>query len=89
MGARPEIADEVTDQLIFAAWNEPEDPSKGFKFCYLNQDSVKRLKEKGEANLATEEVEYEGSIVHQIKDAIGLQDNLGIKSKMPLACRTV
>ncbi|WAR61971.1 hypothetical protein PtB15_14B64 [Puccinia triticina] len=78
-GARLGIADEVTDQFC-AAWNEPENPSKGFKFLYLTQDSVKRLKEKGEENVVTEEVEYEGQLVHQIKAVIGSQDGLGVES---------
>ncbi|WAR55326.1 hypothetical protein PtB15_6B65 [Puccinia triticina] len=78
-GARLGIADEVTDQFC-AAWNEPENPSKGFKFLYLTQDSVKRLKEKGEENVVTEEVEHEGQIVHQIKAVIGSQDGLGVES---------
>ncbi|KAI9623844.1 hypothetical protein H4Q26_017120 [Puccinia striiformis f. sp. tritici PST-130] len=78
-GARLGIADEVTD-LFCAAWNEPENPSKGFKFLYLTQDSVKRLKDKGEENVVTEEVEYEGQTVHQIKAVIGSQDGLGVES---------
>lgn len=78
-GARLGIADEVTD-LLCAAWNHPENPSKGFKFLYLTQDSMKRLGEKGAESVVTEEVQHEGQVVHQIKAVIGCQDGLGVES---------
>ncbi|OAV88065.1 hypothetical protein PTTG_29169 [Puccinia triticina 1-1 BBBD Race 1] len=51
-----ELAQKLGVPHFCAAWNELENPIKGFKFLYLTQDAVKRLKEKGEENLVTEEV---------------------------------
>ncbi|MBW0484104.1 hypothetical protein O181_023819 [Austropuccinia psidii MF-1] len=78
-GARLGIAEEVTD-LLSAAWIEPDDPTKGFKFLYLTQDAKIRLKEKVEESVVTEEVEYQGQRVHQIKAVIGIEDGLGVES---------
>ncbi|KAH9821615.1 acetyl-CoA carboxylase [Melampsora americana] len=78
-GARLGIADEVTD-LFSAAWNEADQPEKGFKFLYLTSEAMSRLKEKGGESVMTEEVEHEGQMVHKIQAIIGLQDGLGVES---------
>ncbi|KAI8443300.1 acetyl-CoA carboxylase [Phakopsora pachyrhizi] len=78
-GARLGVADEVIDQFS-AAWHDAENPSKGFKFLYLTPDALGRLREKGDQSVVTEDIDHEGTKVHQIKAIIGLQDGLGVES---------
>lgn len=78
-GARLGIAEELTD-LFKAAWNDPKNPDKGFKYLYLTAEDHGRLRSKGEGSVVTKEIEEDGEVRYQITDIIGLQDGLGVES---------
>lgn len=78
-GARLGIADELVD-LFRAAWNDPADSAKGFKYLYLTAEDYGRLKNKGDGSVVVRQIEEDGEVRYQITDIIGLQDGLGVES---------
>jgi acetyl-CoA carboxylase/biotin carboxylase 1 len=76
-GARMGLADEVLS-IFSCAWNDADQPDKGFKYLYLTHDMFLKLGEKV-STIRSEEIEDEGERRHKITDIIGLQEGLGVE----------
>ncbi|EJU03511.1 acetyl CoA carboxylase [Dacryopinax primogenitus] len=77
-GARMGLAEEAVG-LFSVAWNNPNQPDKGFKYLYLTPENLSKLNEKGASSLRTIQIEEEGEVRHKITDIIGLQEGLGVE----------
>lgn len=77
-GARMGLATEVQDAFN-VEWIDAEDPTKGFKYIYLNEVDYKRL--KASDSIVAESVPHptEGR-VYKIVDIIGSQIGLGVEN---------
>lgn len=78
-GARIGIAEELIP-LFKVAWNDDNDPTKGFEYLYLDDDGINTLKKYGkEASVVTERTVEFGVIRHRITAIIGADDGLGVE----------
>lgn len=73
-GARLGIAEELIPHYK-VAWNDPENPSAGFKYLYLDDAG----KERFDKSVITEEVVEEGEKRHKIVTIVGSEDGLGVE----------
>ncbi|KAG0240329.1 acetyl-coenzyme-A carboxylase [Actinomortierella wolfii] len=82
-GARIGLASEVIN-LFHSCWNDPANPSKGFKYIYLTDDGLKQLQAQeertGKKSVITETVVEDGETRHKITDVIGVVDGLGVEN---------
>ncbi|CEP61144.1 acetyl-CoA carboxylase ACC1 LALA0_S02e07712g [Lachancea lanzarotensis] len=78
-GARIGIAEELVP-LFKVAWNDPENPAKGFQYLYMTSEGLAELKtQRKENSVVTERVVEEGEERHVIKAVIGADDGLGVE----------
>lgn len=77
-GARIGMADELIPYLN-VAWNDPQEPEKGFKYLYLTPEVKKRLDERKKQEVITELVHEDGEERHKITTVIGAKDGLGVE----------
>lgn len=73
-GARLGIAEELVPHYK-VAWNDPETPTTGFKYLYLDDAAKKRF----EKSVITEEVVEDGEKRHKIVTIVGAEDGLGVE----------
>lgn len=76
-GARIGLAEEVKS-LFRVAWEDPEEPDKGFKYIYLSTEDYSKI-----ANLNSVRailIEDEGEPRYKITDIIGKEDGLGVEN---------
>lgn len=83
-GARVGLATEVK-ACLRVAWNNPDDPSKGFKYLYLTPEDYESISARatvmsgGPALRACLRVEDDGERRWQLTDVVGLEDGLGVE----------
>ncbi|KXS21117.1 hypothetical protein M427DRAFT_93711 [Gonapodya prolifera JEL478] len=79
-GARIGLADEIQARFKIA-WNDPNDPSKGFKYIYLTQQDVVNLRDSsGTLPVFTEAIEENGETRFKITEIVGKQHGLGVEN---------
>ncbi|KAF9175178.1 acetyl-coenzyme-A carboxylase [Mortierella sp. AD011] len=82
-GARIGLANEVIS-LFNSCWNDPANPSKGFKYLYLNEAGLKQLNAQeertGKKSVITEEIVEDGETRYKITDVIGATNGLGVEN---------
>ncbi|KAG0277801.1 acetyl-coenzyme-A carboxylase [Linnemannia exigua] len=82
-GARIGLASEVIG-LFNSCWNDPSNPSKGFKYIYLTDAGLKQLEAQeersGKKSVLTETIVEDGETRHKITDVIGAVDGLGVEN---------
>ncbi|KAJ2960745.1 hypothetical protein NQZ79_g3986 [Umbelopsis isabellina] len=78
-GARIGLADEFISQFK-AAWNEPENPSAGFKYLYLTPEVNRTVTQGAQPTIITEEIVDEGETRYRITDVIGSTHGLGVEN---------
>lgn len=78
-GARMGLADEFISQFK-AAWNDPENPSAGFKYLYLTPEINRTVNQNGQPSIITQEIVDDGETRFRITDVIGSTDGLGVEN---------
>ncbi|TRY78898.1 hypothetical protein TCAL_01701 [Tigriopus californicus] len=79
-GARIGLAKEVME-LFRVAWEDPDDPEKGFKYLYLTSDDYLALKDKSsEPIVHTELIQEEGESRFKITDIVGQANDIGVEN---------
>ncbi|KAI9204928.1 acetyl-CoA carboxylase [Polychytrium aggregatum] len=80
-GARIGLADEVANRFKIA-WVDPNVPSKGFKYLYLDETDYNTLvvNSKDSPSCNIERVEDDGEIRYKIVDIIGRVHGLGVEN---------
>ncbi|KAJ3097342.1 acetyl-coenzyme-A carboxylase [Phlyctochytrium bullatum] len=79
-GARIGLADEVTSRFK-VAWQVPENPSKGFRYLYLDAEGFNDLVVSAPTpSVNVEMIEDEGEIRYRIVDIIGQTHGLGVEN---------
>lgn len=80
-GARIGIAEEVM-ALFRVAWNNKENPAKGFKYLYVTPDDYQLLTQGGKASVKADLVKDEesGEDRYMITDVIGAADGIGVEN---------
>lgn len=76
-GARIGLAEEVK-HLFKIAWEDPDEPDRGFKYLYLTTEDYSKI-----ANLNSVRailIEDEGEPRYKITDIIGVDDGLGVEN---------
>ncbi|XP_063700172.1 acetyl-CoA carboxylase isoform X3 [Culicoides brevitarsis] len=76
-GARIGLAEEVK-ALFRVAWEDQDEPEKGFKYIYLTTDDYSKIANKNSVRAIL--IEDEGEPRYKITDIIGLQDGLGVEN---------
>ncbi|XP_013400503.1 acetyl-CoA carboxylase isoform X2 [Lingula anatina] len=76
-GARIGLAEEVK-HLFKVAWEDAQNPDKGFKYLYLSPEDFKKVSPLN--SVRAELVEDEGESRYKIKDIIGKDDGLGVEN---------
>jgi acetyl-CoA carboxylase/biotin carboxylase 1 len=70
--------------LFNSCWNDPSNPSKGFKYIYLTDAGLNQLKTQeertGKKSVITETIVEDGETRHKITDVIGVVDGLGVEN---------
>ncbi|KAL5289420.1 hypothetical protein ACFFRR_009517 [Megaselia abdita] len=74
-GARIGLAKEVISKYKIA-WEDPEDPEKGFKYVYLTSEDNAQISD----SVKTVLIEDEGETRFKIVDTIGKDDGLGVEN---------
>ncbi|KAB8527784.1 hypothetical protein FH972_025436 [Carpinus fangiana] len=77
-GARIGMAEELISYFN-AAWNDPANPEKGFKYLWITPEVKKRFEDGKQKAVITEKVLEDGEIRHKITTIIGLEDGLGVE----------
>nr|CAG8435070.1 14004_t:CDS:2 [Entrophospora candida] len=77
-GARIGLADEIID-LFNVAWIDKENPTKGFKYLYLDSETYKQLNQNDRKSVIAEEIVEEDELRYKITDIIGINDGLGVE----------
>lgn len=78
-GARIGIADELLP-LFSVAWNESEDPTKGFDYLFLTPENYDSLVKSGKKDaVITERIVENGEERHKIVTIVGAEDGLGVE----------
>mmetsp|Transcript_9843 Transcript_9843/g.16193 ORF Transcript_9843/g.16193 Transcript_9843/m.16193 type:complete len:2349 (-) Transcript_9843:1208-8254(-) len=81
-GARIGLASEVKD-VFSVEWNDPLNPSKGFKYLYLDEATYRTLSERKSVQCEPVDVTLEDGQVerrYKIVDIIGAQHGLGVEN---------
>ncbi|KAK3798057.1 hypothetical protein RRG08_034617 [Elysia crispata] len=76
-GARLGVADELK-HMFRVAWNDPNDPEKGFKYLYLRPDDFKKVSTMN--SVRAELIEDDEESRYKITDIIGKEDGIGVES---------
>lgn len=76
-GARIGLAEEVKS-LFRVAWEDPDEPDKGFKYLYLSTEDYAKLANKNSVRAIL--IEDEGEARYKITDIIGEKDGLGVEN---------
>ncbi|NWX44118.1 ACAC carboxylase, partial [Steatornis caripensis] len=76
-GARIGLAEEIR-HMFHVAWEDPEDPYKGYKYLYLTPQDYKKVSALNSVHC--EHVEDNGESRYKITDIIGKEDGLGIEN---------
>lgn len=76
-GARIGLAEEVK-ALFKVAWEDQDEPEKGFKYIYLTTEDYSKIANKNSVRAIL--IEDEGEPRYKITDIIGLQDGLGVEN---------
>ncbi|CAI1647626.1 hypothetical protein SEUBUCD650_0M03390 [Saccharomyces eubayanus] len=78
-GAKLGIAEELIP-LFHVAWDDPSDPTKGFKYLYLTPNDMKHLKDTGkEKSVIVEHRMFYGEERYIIKTIVGSEEGLGVE----------
>ena len=75
-GARIGLAEEVKGQFQ-VAWNNPDDPSKGFQYLYFSEAEYQKLSATN--SIIAEKIEVGGEVRYQLTDVIGMKPDLGVE----------
>uniref|UniRef100_W4VRL7 Putative acetyl-coa carboxylase n=1 Tax=Corethrella appendiculata TaxID=1370023 RepID=W4VRL7_9DIPT len=76
-GARIGLAEEVKS-LFKIAWEDPDDPGKGFKYLYLNTEDYSKIANSNSVRAIL--IEDEDEPRYKITDIIGQTDGLGVEN---------
>lgn len=76
-GARIGLAEEVKS-LFRVAWEDPDEPDKGFKYLYLTTDDYHKISNLNSVHAIL--IEDEGEQRYKITDIIGKQDGIGVEN---------
>lgn len=76
-GARIGLAEEIR-HMFHVAWEDPDDPYKGFKYLYLTPQDYKKVSALNSVHC--EHVEDEGESRYKITDIIGKEEGLGVEN---------
>uniref|UniRef100_A0A8C4R7C5 CoA carboxyltransferase N-terminal domain-containing protein n=1 Tax=Eptatretus burgeri TaxID=7764 RepID=A0A8C4R7C5_EPTBU len=76
-GAHIGLAEEIK-HMFNVAWNDSNDPYKGFKYLYLTPQDYKRVSHMN--SVQCEHVEEDGESRYKITDIIGKDDGLGVEN---------
>ncbi|XP_066991423.2 acetyl-CoA carboxylase isoform X2 [Anabrus simplex] len=76
-GARIGLAEEIK-QLFRVAWEDPEEPDKGFKYLYLTAEDFTKVSSMNSVHAVL--IEDEGEPRYKITDIIGKEDGLGVEN---------
>ncbi|KAL9876922.1 acetyl-CoA carboxylase isoform 1-T1 [Glossina fuscipes fuscipes] len=76
-GARIGLAEEVKS-LFRVAWEDPEEPDKGFKYLYLSTEDYAKVANQNSIRAIL--IEDEGEPRYKITDIIGKDDSLGVEN---------
>ncbi|XP_052899542.1 acetyl-CoA carboxylase [Anopheles moucheti] len=76
-GARIGLAEEVKS-LFKVAWEDPEEPEKGFKYLYLTTEDYSKIANSNSVRAIL--IEDEGEPRYKITDIIGKTDGLGVEN---------
>lgn len=77
-GARIGMAEELIPHFS-VAWNDAQNPEKGFKYLYLTTENKKRFVDGKRKDVLTEEIKEDGEVRHKITTIIGAEDGLGVE----------
>ncbi|KAI8984589.1 acetyl-CoA carboxylase [Mycotypha africana] len=78
-GARIGLAEELMNKFN-VAWNEPGNPSSGFKYLYVTPEVYNLVNSDGKQSVIGEEIQDEGETRYRITDVVGLMDGLGVEN---------
>ncbi|XP_059843867.1 acetyl-CoA carboxylase 2 isoform X2 [Hypanus sabinus] len=76
-GARIGLAEEIR-HMFQVAWEDPDDPYKGFKYLYLTPQDYTRISSINSVHC--EHVEEDGAYRYVITDIIGKEEGLGVEN---------
>ncbi|XP_076067982.1 acetyl-CoA carboxylase isoform X2 [Oratosquilla oratoria] len=76
-GARIGLANEIK-HLFRVAWENPEEPDKGFKYLYLRPDDFKKV--SAIASVHAELIDDNGEARYKINHIIGKEDGIGVEN---------
>ncbi|XP_034608228.1 acetyl-CoA carboxylase 1 isoform X2 [Trachemys scripta elegans] len=76
-GARIGLAEEIR-HMFHVAWEDPNDPYKGYKYLYLTPQDYKKVSALNSVHC--EHVEDEGESRYKITDIIGKEEGLGVEN---------
>ncbi|PNF15149.1 hypothetical protein B7P43_G14819 [Cryptotermes secundus] len=76
-GARIGLAEEIK-QLFRVAWEDPEEPDKGFKYLYLTPEDFTKVSAMNSVHAIL--IDDEGEPRYKITDIIGKDDGLGVEN---------
>lgn len=79
-GARIGIAKEVFANFK-VAWEDPDDPERGFKYLYLTPEDFLAMTSKGQENVVhTQLIQDDNENRYKILDIIGAEDDIGVEN---------
>lgn len=76
-GARIGLAEEVKS-LFRVAWEDPNEPDKGFRYLYLTPEDYQKISTMN--SVRAEHIEENGESRYKITDIIGKDDGLGVEN---------
>ncbi|XP_032635240.1 acetyl-CoA carboxylase 1 isoform X2 [Chelonoidis abingdonii] len=76
-GARIGLAEEIR-HMFHVAWEDPDNPYKGYKYLYLTPQDYKKVSALNSVHC--EHVEDEGESRYKITDIIGKEEGLGVEN---------
>ncbi|NXI04732.1 ACAC carboxylase, partial [Pachycephala philippinensis] len=76
-GARIGLAEEIR-HMFHVAWEDPDNPYKGYKYLYLTPQDYKKVSALNSVHC--EHVEENGESRYKITDIIGKEDGLGVEN---------
>ncbi|ANB10966.1 acetyl-CoA carboxylase ACC1 [Sugiyamaella lignohabitans] len=77
-GARIGVAEEIIP-LFSVAWNDAENPSKGFRYLYLTPEHYEQLNKSAKKTVSCEHIVEDGEVRYKIEFIIGAEDGLGVE----------
>jgi len=75
-GARIGLAEEVKSAFK-VAWNDEEDPAKGFQYLYFDEETYNQLAATN--SVKAERKEENGEVRYRLTDVIGAKEDLGVE----------